>query len=84
MRTQLLSIAAVTLIAASGAMAATTTTGTIKAMDIAKHSLTLTDGTVYTLPLGFKESGLKVGEKVAVIWDKKGVVNEATAVTMAK
>ena len=84
MRTHLLSIATVTILAASGAMATTTTNGTIKAMDMAKHSITLTDGTVYTLPMGFKDAGLKVGEKVAVIWDKKGAVNEATAVTMAK
>lgn len=84
LRTHLLSIATVTILAASGAMATTTTNGTIKAMDMAKHSITLTDGTVYTLPLGFKVAGLKVGEKVAVIWDKKGAVNEATAVTMAK
>lgn len=84
MRIQLLSIATVAIIAASGAMAATTTTGTIKSMDMAKHSITLADGTTYTLPKAFKDPGLKVGEKVAVMWDKKGALNEASEVTMAK
>ncbi len=86
MRKQLFSIATVaSMIAASMAMAAPTTTdGTIKALDMTKHSITLQDGTVYMLPATFKDPGLKVGEKVAVIWDKKGDVKEATAVTVTK
>ena len=84
MRTQFLAIAtAASMIAASVAMAAPTTTdGTIKALDMTKHSITLVDGTAYTLPANFKDPGLKVGDKVAVMWDKKGSVNEATTVSM--
>lgn len=64
--------------------AATTTTGTIKSMDMTAHSITLEDGTVYMLPLGFKDPGLKVGEKVSVVWDMVGQAHDATAVTIVK
>ena len=37
-----------------------------------------------TLPADFKDPGLKVGEKVAVIWNMKGKVYEASAVTILK
>lgn len=66
------------------AFAATTAEGTIKAIDMKAHTLTLSDGIVYTLPVGFKDPGLKVGEKVAVTWAMKGTLHEATAVTVVK
>ncbi|MEZ5886555.1 MAG: DUF1344 domain-containing protein [Paracoccaceae bacterium] len=64
--------------------ASTTSEGTIKAMDMAKHTITLADGTVYYLPANFKDPGLKVGEKVSVVWDMKGTDHDATAVTIVK
>lgn len=69
---------------ASLAMAATTTDGVIKALDMKTNTLTLADGTAYMLPKGFKDPGLKVGEKVAVVWDLKGNVHEASAVSIIK
>ena len=36
------------------------------------------------LPKGFKDPGLKVGEKVAVVWDLKGNIHEASAVSIVK
>ena len=68
---------------AGAAFAATTTQGTIKAFDMAKLTLTLQDGTVYTLPAGFKDPGFKVGEKVAVTWDMMGANHEATDVKIS-
>jgi len=66
---------------ASLAMAAgaTTTDGTIKTIDKKAHSVTLSDGSTYTMPKTIKLKGFKVGEKVAVTWEKKGAVNAATA-----
>lgn len=55
---------------ASAALASTTTTGTVKAFDVKAHMLTLEDGTIYTLPGAFKDPGLKIGEKVSLLWDK--------------
>ncbi|MDB5661407.1 MAG: hypothetical protein JWS10_4022 [Cypionkella sp.] len=70
---------------ASLAMAAgTTTAGVIKTLDMKTHTITLADGTAYMLPQGFKDPGLKVGEKVSVIWDMKGKVHEASAVSVLK
>ncbi|MDZ4393702.1 DUF1344 domain-containing protein [Cypionkella sp.] len=70
--------------AGSLAMAATTTDGVIKSLDMKTNTITLADGTAYTLPKGFKDPGLKVGEKIAVVWDLKGGVYEATAVSIVK
>ena len=54
------------------------------------HTLTLEDGTIYMLPGVFKDPGLKIGEKVSVLWNKKsgaGSSNEerdAVSVTIVK
>lgn len=86
MRFSLLSAAVVVSTALSGAAFAanSTTTGTIKSLDLAKHMLTLDSGTVYQLPATFKDPGLKVGEKVAIVWDMKGTTHEASEVTIVK
>ena len=63
----------------SAGFAATNTAGTIKTIDAKAGSVTLSDGTVYMLPSGFKLDTFKVGEKVSISWDMKGVVHEATA-----
>lgn len=66
------------------AFAATTAEGTIKSIDTKAHTLTLSDGKVYMLPANFKDPGLKIGEKVSVVWAMKGTQYEATAVTVIK
>jgi len=76
-------IVAVSLGAGGVAMAATTT-GEVKAFDMTAHTLTLADGTVYILPQGFKDPGLKIGEKVSVVWELKAGKNDASAVTIMK
>ena len=84
MRSYFLPLALSLSFAAAGAMAATTTNGTIKSMDTKAHTLTMADGSVYVLPSTIKASGLKVGEKVAVIWDMKGTSKDASKVTIVK
>lgn len=83
MRSLILPAALVATVVASGAFAATTTTGEIKSIDAKALSVTLADGTVYMLPAGFKLDALKVGEKVSINWDMKGTAHEASAVKAA-
>jgi hypothetical protein len=64
--------------------AATTTDGVVKSFDTKTMALVLDNGISYKLPIGFKDPGLKAGEKVAVVWDMTGAVHEASAVTIVK
>jgi len=56
-------------------------TGTIKSVNFIARDLTLADGTHYFLPLGMKDPGLKVGEKVTVHWKMNGSAHDVTSVT---
>jgi hypothetical protein len=62
----------------------TTTDGVIKSMDAKTHMITLADGTSYMLPKTFDASKIKVGEKVAVVWQLQGKINEASSVKAVK
>ena len=85
MRSYLIPFVLISSIGAAGmAFAATTTDGTIKALDMKAHTVTLSDGTVYYLPATFKDPGLKVGEKVAVVWTMQGSQHDASEVTIIK
>jgi Cu/Ag efflux protein CusF len=86
MRALLVPAAAAALLAtAPFALAAgQTATGTVKAFDMKAHTLTLNDGTLYQLPAGFKDPGLKSGEKVQVSWDMQSGKHEASKVTIVK
>jgi Protein of unknown function (DUF1344) len=86
MRNFVFPVAAAALIATSFAAFAgdTMTTGTIKSMDMAKHTLVLDNGISYILPAAFKDPGLKVGEKVTIGWVLKGKAYDADTVVIAK
>jgi hypothetical protein len=58
--------------------------GTIKNFDAKAMTLTLTDGTVYTLPKTFKNPGLKAGEKVTIAWDMQGKSRTVETVKILK
>ena len=85
MRKLILTLAATGMLAGS-ALAATPhhATGTIKQIDAKAMTLTLNDGSVYSLPQKFKTSNLKAGEKVSVAWDQTGAKKMAQSVTPAK
>ena len=71
MRKSLISaaLAAFVVTTAGAAFAASTTdTSTIKALDPAKHKITLTDGRTFQVPATWKFSDYKVGEKVKVTY----------------
>lgn len=76
---------AATLATLSLASAATQhVTGTIKSYDAKAMTLTLADGSRYEMPKAFKGPSLKTGEKVAITWDLKGKMRNATAVDLVK
>ena len=76
-------VAAAILATSAVAFAATkNTTGTVKSFD--SKSLTLANGNEYMLPAGFKDPGIKTGERVTVAWDVKGGSKIAEKVTIKK
>lgn len=82
MRTKILPLALIASMTfgAVAFAAPTDTKGTIKAIDEKAMTVTLEDGTTYTLPAGFKLAEIKVGEKVVVTWDAKGDMKEVTGI----
>ncbi|MGB4828816.1 MAG: DUF1344 domain-containing protein [Paracoccaceae bacterium] len=85
MKTRILaSLALGSFLAASAAFAAASdVTGTIKTIDPAAHTVTLSDGITYTLAADFKAAGFKVGEKVVLSWEMDGTVHKALSMTPA-
>lgn len=59
-------------------------TGVIKALDMKASTVTLADGKIYVLPKGFKDPGLKTGEKIDITWAKIDGKDVATVVTVVK
>jgi hypothetical protein len=59
-------------------------TGTVRSFDSRAMTLTLADGSTYALPKGFKNPGLKAGERVSVSWDTTGKNKTAETVTILK
>ena len=85
MRVLLSNLAIVTVLATPVlALAAQTATGTVKAFDQKQMSLTLANGSVFQLPKGFHDPGLKAGEKVSIAYDMSGAKHTATSVRILK
>lgn len=59
-------------------------TGTVKAFDAKAMTLTLADGSVYSLPKAFKNPGLKAGEKVTIAGQTSGKTRSAETVQIVK
>lgn len=58
-------------------------TGVIKSMDVAKDTVTLADGSMYTAPSTIKLDQFKVGEKVKIAYQQENNKMEATSITPA-
>lgn len=83
MRVLLSNLAIVAVLAAPAAALAAapqTATGTVKSYNHSAMTLTLADGTNFMLPKGFKDPGLKAGEKVSIAYDMVGKKHEAKTV----
>jgi hypothetical protein len=78
MRSFLLPVAAAAIaLSAVASFATEMATGEVAAFDLEAATITLADGTVYSLPAGFEDPGLAVGDNVTIGWnsvDSKNVV----------
>ena len=54
----------------------------MKTLDTRAMTLTLDDGKLFYLPQGWKDPGVKVGEKVSVTYDRKDGQNMASNVVI--
>jgi Cu/Ag efflux protein CusF len=77
-------LAAVAATSIAYAAQAQLTTGTIKAFDPAARTVTLQTGVVYYLPAGWKDPGLKSGERVQISFDMHEGKHMAESVTILK
>lgn len=59
-------------------------TGTVKAFNAAQKQLVLTNGDTFTLASGFKDPGIKSGEKIKVSYQKTGKAMQAEMVKIMK
>jgi hypothetical protein len=67
------------------ALAATqNASGVVRSVDSKAMTLTLDDGVTYHLPKGFKDPGLKAGEKVSVSWEMKAGQHDAETVKIVR
>jgi Cu/Ag efflux protein CusF len=73
-----------TAFASSAFAAALSTTGVIKSIDPAKKDIVLQSGDTFGLPAKFDAAKLKVGEKVKIIYEKKGDQMVASKVVAVK
>ena len=83
----LLAPAALAAVLATSSLALAAThhsTGTVKNFDQKAMTLTLSGGTTYELPKGFKDPGIRTGEKVDVSWNMVKGKHEATNVKIMK
>ncbi|MFC2969839.1 hypothetical protein [Acidimangrovimonas pyrenivorans] len=76
--------AALAVAPAAFAAATTTTVGTVKEFSGKQHKLVLADGTAFHLHKHYKAHTFKAGEKVKVVWEKKGKTQEASRVWIVK
>lgn len=74
---------AIAAVAAANAQAAETT-GTVRSVNTKSDSVTLSDGTTYSLPEGIEAESVKVGEKVRIKFSSSHNQNRASSLVKAK
>jgi len=60
-----------------------TTTGTIKAVDMLKHTVTLANGSTYKMARGVSLEGMKAGQKVTLTFRRSGPTPDLELSTIA-
>ena len=66
MRIMLTALAAAAILGAANMAYAAEATGTIKSIDMSKHTVTLDNGSTFDLAKSVKLDGMKVGEKITL------------------
>ncbi len=77
-------IAVALIVAVPTTIFAAEMTGTIKVIDKAHDSITLTDGKSFTLPEGIEAESLAIGEKIKVVYANKAGKLVATHIGSTK
>lgn len=67
----------------AGSAFAGQTTGTIAAVHLKAHSVTLRNGATYFLPSHFLLLGYQAGDKVTLDWTKQGTTRDASTMRLA-
>jgi hypothetical protein len=58
-------------------------TGTIKSIDMSKHTVTLDNGSTYDVAKSVKLDAMKVGERVTLTYQQSGKAMDATGIKPA-
>jgi Cu/Ag efflux protein CusF len=83
MRTILATFAAMAILGGATVAFAAEASGTIKALDMSKHSVTLNNGSTYDVAKDVKLDGLKIGEKVMLTYSQSGKTMDVTSIKPA-
>ena len=83
MRIMLSALAAATILGAANLAYAAEATGTIKSIDMSKHTVTLDNGSTYDVAKNVKFNGMRVGERVTLTYQQSGKAMDATAIKPA-
>jgi hypothetical protein len=83
MRIMLSALAAATILGAANLAYAADATGTIKSIDMSKHTVTLDNGSTYDVAKNVKSNGMRVGERVTLTYQQSGKAMDATAIKPA-
>lgn len=83
MRIMLSALAAATILGAANLAYAADATGTIKSIDMSKHTVTLDNGSTYDVAKNIKFNGMRVGERVTLTYQQSGKAMDATAIKPA-
>lgn len=78
-----LSATVIAMVAATNAQA-TEITGTVRSVNTRSDSITLSDGTTYSLPESIEAESVKVGEKVRIKFTSSHNQNRASSLIKAK
>ena len=83
MRIMLSALAAATILGAANLAYAAEATGTIKSIDMSKHTVTLDNGSTYDVAKDVQVIGMRIGERVTLTYQQSGKAMDATAIKPA-
>ena len=76
-------LAAATILGATNLAYAAEATGTIKSIDMSKHTVTLDNGSTYDVAKDVQVIGMRIGERVTLTYQQSGKAMDATAIKPA-
>ena len=83
MQIMLSAVAAAAILGAANLAYAAEATGTIKSIDMSKHTVTLDNGSTYDVAKDVQVNGMRIGERVTLTYQQSGKAMDATAIKPA-